>query len=177
MSCTQTISGLGRDCSNNTGGLKKVYIGPFDEGKTIAITSGAISTYTATVGAANYKAFNFRTGAASMTSTSTIDAASGTSMVSTQLVMNFGRMEATKRTEIQALLQGQVQVIAVDNNGIAWLLGGTNPVLAVGSQNGQTGAAMTDANQYSITLQNDEGFLPYPFSDATVYSSVVDEVS
>ena len=159
------------------GGLKKVYIGPWDEGKTVTITTGAISAYSATASFPNYKAFNFRPGAASMTSTSTIDAVSGTTMVSTQLVMNFGRMEATKRTEIQALLQGQVQVIAVDNNGISWLLGGGSPVLAVGSQNGQTGAAKTDANQYSITLQNDEAFLPYPFTDATVYSSVVDEVS
>lgn len=177
MSCTQTISGLARDCSQNMGGLKKVYIGPWDEGKTVTITTGAISAYSATASFPNYKAFNFRPGAASMTSTSTIDAVSGTTMVSTQLVMNFGRMEATKRTEIQALLQGQVQVIAVDNNGISWLLGGGSPVLAVGSQNGQTGAAKTDANQYSITLQNDEAFLPYPFTDATVYSSVVDEVS
>lgn len=159
------------------GGLKKVYIGPWDEGKTVTITTGSISAYSATASFPNYKAFNFRPGAASMTSTSTIDAVSGTTMVSTQLVMNFGRMEATKRTEIQALLQGQVQVIAVDNNGISWLLGGGSPVLAVGSQNAQTGAAKTEANQYSITLQNDEAFLPYPFSDATVYSSVVDEVS
>lgn len=177
MSCTQTISGLGRDCSQNMGGLKKVYIAPYDDAKTIAITTGAISTYTAGGGASNYMAFNFRAGAASMTSTSTIDAVSGTTMVSTQLVMNFGRMEATKRTEIQALLQGQVQVIAVDNNGIAWLLGGGSPVLAVGSQNGQTGAAKTDANQYTITLQNDEAFLPYPFKDDTVYAGVITEVS
>ena len=159
------------------GGLKKVYIGPFDEGKTLTITTGAISAYSATASHPNYKAFNFRPGAASFTSTSTIDAVSGTTMVSTQLVMNFGRMDATKRTEIQALLQGQVQVIAVDNNGIAWLLGNEAPVLAVGSQNGQTGAAKTEANQYSITLQDDAAVLPLPFSDATVYSAVVDEVS
>ena len=177
MSCTQTISGLGVDCSKNLGGLKKIYIGPYDNAKAIVITSGAISSYTAGGGASNYMSFNFRPGAASMTSTSTIDAVSGTTMVSTQVVMNFGKMEATKRTEIQALLQGQVQVIAVDNNGIAWLLGGERPVLAVGSQNGQTGAALTDANQYSITLQNDEGILPYPFSDATVYAGVITEVA
>lgn len=177
MACTQTISGLGRDCQANMGGLKKVYIAPFDDGKTIALTSGEITTYTAGVSAPKYMAFNFRNGAASMTSTSTIDAVSGTTMVSTQLVMNFGRMDATKRTEIQALLQGQVQVIAVDNNGVAWLLGNESPVLAVGSQNGQTGAARTDANQYTITLQDDAPVLPLPFKDDTVYSAVVEEVA
>lgn len=177
MSCTQTLSGLGRECQANMGGLKKVYIAPFDDAKVVAVTSGAISTYTAGGGASNYMAFNFRPGAASMTSTSTIDAASGTTAIATQLVMNFGRMEATKRTEIQALLQGQVQVIAVDNNGIAWLLGNENPVLAMGSQNGQTGQAMTDANQYTITLQDNAGVLPLPFKDDTVYAGVITEVA
>ena len=176
MSCTQTINGLARSCDLNTGGLKKVYIGPWDEGKTVTVTSGAISTYTATASFANYKAFNFRPGAASFTSTSTIDATSGTFSVQTQLVMNFGKMDATKRTEIMALLQGQVQVIAVDNNGVAWLLGNESPVLAVGSQNAQSGAAKTEANQYSITLQDESQGLPLPFTSSSVYSSVVDEV-
>lgn len=98
-------------------------------------------------------------------------------MVQTQLVMNFGKMDATKRAEIQALLQGEVQVIAVDNNNESWLLGYDVPVIPVGAQNAQSGAAMTEANQYSITLQDSARQLPYPFTDATVYSAVVDEVS
>ena len=177
MSCVQSINGLARDCQSNMGGLKKVYIAPFDEGRTVTVTSDEIATYSAGGGAANYKAFNFRPGAASMTSTSTIDPVSGTAMVQTQLVMNFGRMEAAKRTEIQALLQGEVQVIAIDNNGEAWFLSYDNPVVAVGSQNAQTGAAKTEANQYSITLQDESAALPYPFADATVYAGVIEEVS
>lgn len=177
MACTQTINGLARDCSQNLGGLKKVYIGPYDPDKTVSYTSGAISSYTAGGSAQKYKAFNFRAGAASFTSTSQIDAASGVSMVQTQLVMNFGKMDATKRAEIQALIQGEVQVIAVDNNGESWLLGHDVPVVAVGAQNAQSGAQMTEANQYSITLQDSARQLPYPFTDATVYSAVVDEVS
>lgn len=176
MSCSQTINGLGRDCSANIGGLKKVYIAPYDGAKTVAITSGAISTYTAGTGATNFMAFNFRSGAASFTSTSQIDATTGVSMVQTQLVMNFGKMEAVKRTEIQALLTGEVQVIAIDNNGTAWLLGKDTPVVPVGSQNAQTGAAKTEANQYSITLQDDAAELPYPFKDDTVYAGVITEV-
>ena len=176
MSCTQTIAGLAKDCQSNIGGLRKVYIAPFDEAKAVTITAGAISQYTAGAQAANYKAFNFRPGAASFTSTSQIDTAAGLNMVQTQLVMNFGRMEAVKRTEIQALLQGEVQVIAVDNNGIAWLLGKSTPVVAIGSQNAQSGAARTETNQYSITLQDDSEELPLPFTDDSVYSSVVDEV-
>lgn len=177
MSCTQTINGLARSCEANLGGLKKVYIAPFDEAKTVTLSGGAISAYTAGGGAAKHKAFNFRAGAASFTSTSQIDAVSGVSMVQTQLVMNFGKMDATKRAEIQALIQGEVQVIAVDNNGESWLFGLDTPVVAVGAQNAQSGAAMTEANQYSITLQDSSRVLPYSFDDATVYAAVVEEVS
>lgn len=176
MACTQTISGLARDCATNVGGVKAVYIAPYDPARSITITSGAISTYTAGTGASNYMRFNFRKGAASFTSTSQIDAVSGVNMVQTQLVMNFGKMETTKRTEIQALLQGEVQVIVVDNNGESWLLGFDAPVVAIGAQNAQTGAAMTEANQYSITLQDDSSALPYAFTDASVYAGVITEV-
>jgi hypothetical protein len=120
--------------------------------------------------------FNFRAGAASMTSTSQIDAVSGVNMIQTQLVMNFGRMETIKRTEIQALLQGEVQVIVVDNNDNSWFLSYNSPVVAIGSQNGQTGAAKTEANQYTITLQDESAELPYQFSDNTVYAGVITEV-
>lgn len=177
MSCIQTISGIARECGKNMGGLKKVYIAPYDEGATIAVTSGAISTYTAGAGAAKFKAFNFRAGNASLTKTSQIDETSGTSVVQSQLVMNFNKMDATKRAEIQALLQGEVMVIAIDNNGVSWFLGKENPVVAVGSQNGQTGTALTEVNQYSITLQETSSELPYPFADNTVYSAVIEEVS
>lgn len=176
MSCTQTINGLARDCSASMGGLKKVYIAPFDEDLTIALTSGAISTLTQGSGAPKFKAFNFRRGQASMTKTSNIDA-SGSLNIATQLVMNFKKMDAVKRVEIQALLQGEVQVIVVDNNDIAWFLGATAPVVAVGGQNGQSGLAVTEANQYSITLQDDSPVLPYPFAEKSVYASVIDEVS
>lgn len=175
MSCTQTISGLAKDCSLSMGGLKKVYIAPFDEGLTIALTTGAISTFTPS-GAVKFKAFNFRKGQASLTKTSNIDG-SGNVSINSQLVMNFKKMDAVKRTEIQALLQGEVQVIAIDNNDTAWFLGKDAPVVAVGGTNGQTGLAVTEANQYSITLQDESRELPYPFSDKTVYSAAIEEVS
>lgn len=177
MSCTQTISGLARSCDANRGGLKKVYIAPYDEGLTLTITTGAISALSQSASAPKFKAFNFRAGAASLTKTSQIDAVSGTTVIQSQLVMNFGKMDSTKRTEIMALLQGQVQVIAVDNNGTAWFLGYDTPVVAIGSQNGQTGAAGTEANQYSITLQDESGVLPFPFASATVYAEAIAEVS
>lgn len=177
MACLQTINGIARDCAANIGGLKKVYIGPYDEGLTLELTSGAISTFTPSSGAAKLKAFNFRSGAASFTSTSQIDAVSGVSMVQTQLVMNFGRMDAAKRAEIQALLTGEVMVIAVDNNGMAWFLGKDTPVVAVGAQNAASGAAKTEANQYSITLQDESAELPYAFSALSTFSGAVEEVS
>jgi len=158
------------------GGLRKVYIAPYDDDNAVTVTSGEITVLSVPVGTTPFMAFNFRQGAASMTKTLTKDEANGTYMVQTQIVMNFARMNATKRTEIAALTLGEMQVIAVDNNGIAWYLGKTNPVVAIGAQVGQSGQAKTDANQYSVTLQLEEGELPYPFQDATIYSSAVTEL-
>lgn len=177
MTCVQTITGLARDCTKNMGGLKKVYIAPFQDDLTVTVSDGAISTFTQGTGAPKFKAFNFRAGAASLTKTSQIDATSGTLVVQSQLVMNFGKMDSVKRAEVQALLQGEVQVIAEDNNGTAWFLGKDAPVVPVGAQNGQTGQAKTDANQYSITLQDESSELPYPFASSTVYSGAIAEVS
>ena len=174
MGCVQTLSGLARECDANVGGLKKIYISPWDATNVVTIGSGAISAITAS--GTPFMAYNFRQGAASMTKTLTKDDANGTYLVQTQIVINFAKMTAAKRTELAALTLGEMQVIAVDNNDTAWYLGRTAPVVAIGSQVGQTGQAKTDANQYSVTLQEESGELPYPFADATVYASVVTEV-
>lgn len=176
MTCVQTLAGLAKDCSSNIGGLKKVYIAPWDDAIVPTIASGAISSISVPTGTTPFMAFNFRQGAASMTKTLTKDEAAGTYMVQTQVVMNFAKMDTAKRTEVAALSLGEMMVIAVDNNGTAWFLGKDNPVVAIGSQVGQTGQAKTDTNQYSITLQEESGELPYALTDATVYSGIVTEV-
>lgn len=108
-----------------------------------------------------------------MTSTLNIDATNGVNYVSTDLVTTFSRMSTSKRVQMLALAVGQVACIVKDANGKSWYLGYSNPVEAT-TGTGQTGAAMTDANSYSITL-NDSGAFPLPVEFD--YSTLVAEVT
>ena len=98
-----------------------------------------------------------------MTKTANIDAANGINYITTELVINFSRMETTKRIEMQALLLDEVMVIVKDSNGVYWFLGYDEPVTATAG-GGQTGQAKTDANQYTITLTDESHELPYEVS-------------
>lgn len=172
MSCiSKTISGLAHDCSSNIGGISKVWIAGYKEGSAAFAPEdtnkeGQITGFSETEGhKIDWKPFAFRKGAASMTKTATIDNANGISYITTELVINFSRMETTKRIEMQALLLDDVMVIVKDNNGVYWFLGYDEPVNA-NAGGGQTGQAKTDANQYTITLKDESHELPYEVAKA-----------
>lgn len=177
MSCIQNINGIARDCNANMGGIRKVYIAPYDEGVTLTETDGVITAITLSEGAGKFMAFNFREGAADLSHTSQIDNANGTNFMQSVLTMSFARQDATKRMEINALLKGEVMVIVVDNNGKANFLGKDAPVVAQAGDNGGKGANKTDANKYDIALVDNSLELPLFFSDLSVFANVVEEVA
>jgi hypothetical protein len=79
-------------------------------------------------------------------------------------------METVKRVEITALALGDLAVIVKDANGKYWYLGKDEPVNA-SAGDGQTGTARSDANRYTITLQDNSLQMPYEVS-----SSVIDGI-
>lgn len=168
MACLTTLNGIARDCAHNIGGIKKIWIAPYQEGvATLAQSGDQKISGLAEGAAAKFAAYWFARNTASMTSTLNKDNNSGTSYVSTELVMQFNKMEASKRLEIEALSTGDVMVIAQDNNGTAWFLGFDAPVEA-SAGTGQTGAAKADGNFYNITLSDESFGYPYEVSDDIV---------
>ena len=156
MSCTQTLNGIAKDCAPNLGGVKRVYIGNFADA-SVEVASG---TGVATITGAQLKRFEFPRGLASMTSTATIDNTTGVKYYTTEVALQFNRMEATKRLEVQALLSVDAIVVVEDENGKLWLPDNENPMNASASD-GTTGTAVGDANKYGITLQVMAKALPY----------------
>lgn len=159
MSCTQTLNGIAKDCAPNMGGVKRVFIGNFEEFTTSIAEGTSVATLSA-VDSAKLKTYAFPRGLASMTSTATIDQATGAKYFTTEVALFFNRMEATKRLEIMALLSVDAIVVVEDENGKLWLLDKDNPATATASENG-TGTAIGDANRYGITLQVMARELPY----------------
>ena len=170
MPCIQTLSGLARDCSSNMGGILEVLIANADDVTGVTLSEGIISTISMAT-TAKFKRYTFPKNTGSLTSTYNIDRASGVQYVSSELLLQFNRMETQKRVEITALALGDLVCIVKDANGKNWYLGKDEPVSASASD-GQTGTARGDANRYTITLLDESKEMPYEV-DASIVEALV----
>lgn len=155
--CPQTLSGIAFDCNPSAGGIRTIWLAPYDEAVTITAESGVITDIS---NLDDFVKYNFRKNTGSMTSTLNVDPANGINYVSTELNLVFGKMETSKRIEIQALVLSEVFAIVKDANGKYWLLGKDEGVSATAGT-GQTGTVKTDGNNYNITLTDESLEFPY----------------
>ena len=170
MACNQTLSGLVKDCSPSMGGITEVLLANREDVSAVTADSGKISEITM-ASSAKFKRYTFARNTGSMTSTYTIDQASGVRYVTTDLLLQFNRMETAKRVEISALAVNDLVAIVKDANGIYWYLGYDEPVNA-SAGDGQTGTARGDANRYTITLQANSKEMPMEV-DSTIIAALI----
>jgi hypothetical protein len=166
MPCIQTLSGLAKDCAANMGGILEVLIANFADVTGVTITDGQVSAI-AMASSAKFKRYTFAKNTGSLTSTYNIDVASGVKYVTSELVLQFNRMQTQARVELTALSLGDLVCIVKDGNGKYWYLGKDEPVNA-SAGDGQTGTARSDANRYTITLQDDSQEMPYEVDPSIV---------
>ena len=173
MACKSfSLSGIAIPCKDNMGGIKEVYIAKTADvaEKTLNETEitvddvkikekSQIATITMKENA-KFNTYKFRKGTANMTSTAASDEAIGNFSVTTELALQFSKMETTKRLEIMALCLEDVEVIVLDFNGRYWYLGYDFPVTAT-SATAQTGTAATDLNGYNVTLSDTSAEFPF----------------
>lgn len=170
MSCSQTLNGIARDCAPSMGGIKIAYIANFDDVATKTVTDGKISGITM-ASSAKFKKYYFRPGTGSVTSTLNVDPANGTNYVSSEIALQFNKMETAKRVEMAALAVNELVVIIEDNNGLLWLYGYDEGVSA-SAGDASTGTARGDANKYGVTLLDNSHEFPYEV-DPSVLSTIV----
>jgi len=162
MACTQTLSGISRDCLGSNGGIKAVWLANWDNVASLTESSGAITAITMS-NSEKFKKYEFPRNTSSMTSNYAVNAENGTSYVETDLVMVFNRMSTSKRLEIVAMAQGLLAAFVEDNNGNIWYLGHDYP-LTINAGSGESGTARGDRNGYSVTLRDESNELPMPFT-------------
>ena len=171
MACTSiTLKGLPEDCQASMGGIKKIWIMPYEEGRfTLDASGNTVSAVTSgTTGeSGDTKAYYFKKGNAQATSTLNVDVQNGVNYVSTEIQMTFTKQEASKRAEINALTLGETSVVYLDANNHMWAVGVENPVSAT-SGTAQTGAQKTDGNFYQLVLTSDESGFPVEITDDTI---------
>lgn len=159
MACTQTLSGLARDCMNTLGGIIEVLLANVDDVASITVTSNKVTAITM-VSTNKFHRYSLRRGNGSMTSTMTSDATTGNRFVTNEIMMQFPRMETQKRVEVNAMAQADLIAIVKDANGLYWLVGDAEHPLTLGSGVGQTGTASSDRNGYDAPLTNEQPELP-----------------
>jgi hypothetical protein len=162
MACKSfALSGIAMGCKDNLGGIKEVYIIKSGDVETIKMnTEGSQIEEIGLVETTKFKTYKFRKGTASMTSTAASDEQIGNFSVTTELQLQFSKMETSKRLEIMALCLEDVAVIVLDWNGKYWYLGYDFPVSATAAT-GVTSTAATDLNGYTVTLSDTSAEFPF----------------
>lgn len=170
MPCNQTLNGLVRDCQPSMGGIVEAHAINKEYIEKITAEEGIVKAITLTSGE-KFKSYYFNRNTGSMTSNYTLDPATGVRYVTTDLSLQFNRMETAKRVEVTALAQNELALIVKDANGKYWLLGKDEPVMATAGE-GVTGTARGDRNGYGITLQDTSLEMPYEV-DATLVADLL----
>lgn len=149
MSCALT-AGYSLACKDSVGGLKKVYLANFEDITYSAPVAGVISTVTG-----DMYLYELPMNTAQFTETVTSSIENGTTFYQTELVIVLPKLTATLRNELKLLAQAKLAVVAVDRNGVQWVLGYENGCfLTTGTS--ATGTAMGDLNGMTLTMTSME---------------------
>lgn len=157
MACFSLNKGISGACDTSMGGITKVLLTEYSD--ALYTLNSAGTEVSAVSSGATWYEFTFRKGSSSMTSTLNVDDANGINYVSTELQMQFGKMETSKRVAVAALAKSELAGIVKDSNGKYWALGLSEAVTASAGE-GATGAARGDSNHYSITLLDNHDTYP-----------------
>lgn len=169
MNCNSVVlNGINLGCKDNMGGIKEVYI-ILDEKlpeNPFTLTEGMITEIDET-SHSFWKRYAFRKQTGSMTSTLTTDDAVGTNYWTTEVSLQFTKMETSKQIEISALCMANTKVIVLDSNNKYWLLGFDNPVTCT-SATAQSGQNFGDLNGYQLTLTDMSKDVLYEVSESAM---------
>ena len=157
MSC-EALQSIQKNCSNNIGGIKNVWVNQQDEISGVTVSGGAWIVSAITVGDPCVPfAINRNTG--NYTEDTAVDLINGSSFVTQTITLMFNRRDKDKSEAINVLGSGQ-QYLAVfiqDANDKYWYF--ENAQLSATGEG--SGTARADGSKYSITLLAESEHLAY----------------
>lgn len=156
------------------GGVSAVYIANRADVTSATVETGTVTAITMATSKKFQTYLHRKNAAVSMTSDKSGDDAAGTHIVTTNINLVFAGMDSDKRIEMDALLSGQFVAIVKDRNGRYWMpvVPPNDDYMAASAGQATTGAAASDANQYTLTLTSETNHMPYEVEAAAV-SSVI----
>ena len=176
MACTPyKLSTINTSCGSNLPSIKRMWIGNFGSLSTVTynyltnvtdadgnqvvenVSNIAIDT---TAQAPQYWVeYNFRKNTCSAGSEMTVND-NGTHYFTNTVNMVFAKQDTPKRLNIEAIASGDVAVIYEDGNGKYWLMN-PNDEVNLSTATAETGTAVGDANQYTLTLSQNSANMPF----------------
>ena len=170
MSC-EALQSIQKNCSNNIGGIKNVWVNQQDEISGVTVSGGAWIVSAITVGDACVPfAINRNTG--NYTEDTAVDLINGSSFVTQTITLMFNRRDKEKSEAIHVLGSGQ-QYLAVfiqDANDKYWYF--ENVQLTATGEG--SGTARADGSKYSITLLAEAEHLAYEVTSTLITTNTTD---
>lgn len=177
MACEFIKSGIKAVCDTSLGGIKKVWLADFKGGIEESVSEAGVRSIdlSAFVGTPeDFKTFTFRKGSSSMTETLNVDDANGVSYISTEIQLQFPKMDSHKFQVMCQLIHSGVRAVVLDANDTYHLLG-VNEEIQMTAAEGATGAARGDSNHYSLTLQDNSINFPYVYDKGSSDWTLIDD--
>lgn len=156
MSC-YISSGVALGCSDGIGGISKIYIvggGGEVTGYTYN-SSGAVTGATSTTGTTLY-GFELKRNTSSLAQNTTKNFENGSIFWEQVLTAILFKYDQDKRNQLLILGQNdQIQIVAIDQNGVQYLLGQSNGMYLSGGS-ASTGTAYGDRNGFELIFTGQE---------------------
>lgn len=173
-SCS-VISGLTYNlCTQNMGGIRRIFVAGRDAvqgiaiGSDSAITGDCITGITMASGE-TFQEILIKKNTCSVSSE--LQIGDGSSFVQTTLEIALRRQDSAKRMLLNSMILGECYVIYEDSNGLRWLLGKDEPVVC-SAGGAETGTQKADVNQYTMSLQDTSLDYPYELNDSAFNAAI-----
>jgi hypothetical protein len=143
-------------CKDVIGGIKKVFLMPYDETLVNKLTpNGSDPNLIDDIAAITVFQYDLRTGTSSFTSNYTSDDANGTYFNEQVLELQLQKIATRDLASMDKLAQGRVQAFVTDANDNTFIMGTIfGCTLTAGAM--QTGTAKGDLSGFTVTLTGQE---------------------
>ena len=173
MSCLKTLTGLGRSCESNIPGLRVVYFANREDVSDVTFEADGITVSAITMASeAKFYKYYFAKNTGSFVTTHVRSDENGNNYYTATINLQFNKMEAAKHVEIEALAEGNLIAVAVDNNGQAHLVGYDDYLSSEGEEIATSGAGIDDRNGYTLTLTATERKIGRILKDISIMDQI-----
>jgi F0F1-type ATP synthase beta subunit len=157
MACVSFSGGISNDCSNNIGGLTKLYLTDFENISSYTQAGGTVSAITL-VGATpsyGFYEFAFNRNSATFTEDLVKSVEAGSALFEQTVTVTIPKRDVAKRNTLSLLTQRDLAVIVKDSNGIYWYPGAQEGMYLAESTS-TSGTNKVDGSNYVLTLKGFE---------------------